>query len=59
MTNGRMWLVVKPTVGIPVFLAAVAIGSFCVHYSLLQNTNWLSAFLNGEPMVSASEDAGS
>ena len=30
MNNSKMWLVVKPTVGIPMFLGAVAVGSFAV-----------------------------
>ena len=35
MIYHKIWLVVKPTVGIPVFLGAVAVGSFAVH--LAQN----------------------
>jgi light-harvesting protein B-800-850 alpha chain len=31
MNNAKMWLVVKPTVGIPLFLGAVAVGSLAVH----------------------------
>lgn len=47
MIYGRIWLVVKPTVGIPVFLGAVAVGSFCVHLALLTNTTWVKKFLEG------------
>jgi light-harvesting protein B-800-850 alpha chain len=50
MTNGKIWLVVKPTVGVPVFLAAVAISSFAVHYALLKNTSWLSNYYDGVSM---------
>ena len=28
MNNAKLWLVVKPTVGIPIFLSAVAVGDF-------------------------------
>jgi light-harvesting protein B-800-850 alpha chain len=38
---------VKPQVGIPIFLGAVAVGSFCVHLALVSNTTWVKAFLNG------------
>lgn len=51
MTNGKIWLVVNPTVGVPLFLAAVAIGSFMVHLAITLNTDWVSKFLNGVPMA--------
>ncbi|MEM6357855.1 MAG: light-harvesting protein [Pseudomonadota bacterium] len=52
MNNSRMWLVVNPTVGIPVFLGAVAVGSFCVHVAVLSNTTWVSDFLSGKELGS-------
>jgi light-harvesting protein B-800-850 alpha chain len=51
MNNAKMWLVVKPTVGIPMFLSAVAIGSFAVHVAVLTNTTWVSDFLSGKPLA--------
>jgi hypothetical protein len=50
MNNAKMWLVVKPTVGIPLFLSAVAIGSFAVHVAVLTNTSWVGDFLQGKPL---------
>jgi len=47
MIYGKMWCVVKPSVGIPIFIAAVAIASFSVHLALTINTNWVKNFLNG------------
>jgi len=47
MIYGKIWLVVKPTVGIPLFLGAVAVSSFAVHYMLLTHTTWLPKFLEG------------
>ena len=47
MIYGKMWCVVKPSVGIPVILAAVAIASFSVHVALVTNTTWIKAYLNG------------
>jgi light-harvesting protein B-800-850 alpha chain len=50
MNNAKMWLVVKPTVGVPLFLTAVAVGSFAVHVAVLSNTTWVSDFLSGKPL---------
>lgn len=50
MNNAKMWLVVKPTVGIPLFLSAVAVGSFAVHVAVLSNTTWVADFLSGKPL---------
>lgn len=50
MNNAKMWLVVKPTVGVPLFLSAVAIGSFAVHVAVLTNTSWVGDFLQGQPL---------
>ena len=47
MIYGKMWTVVKPTVGIPLIIGAVAVGSFSVHYAILTHTTWVSAFLEG------------
>jgi len=50
MNNSKMWLMVKPTVGIPLFLSAVAVGSFAVHVAVLSNTSWVADFLSGKPL---------
>jgi light-harvesting protein B-800-850 alpha chain len=52
MNNAKLWLVVKPTVGIPIFLGAVAVGSFAVHVAVLSNTTWVGDFLSGNEMGS-------
>jgi light-harvesting protein B-800-850 alpha chain len=53
MNNAKMWLVVKPTVGVPLFLSAVAIGSFAVHVAVLTNTGWVGDFLTGKGINSS------
>ena len=53
MNNSKIWLVVNPTVGVPLFLGAVAVGSFSVHVAVLTNTGWVSDFLNGQPLGTA------
>lgn len=50
MNNAKMWLVVSPTVGVPLFLGAVALGSFAVHMQVVKNTSWVKDFLQGVPM---------
>lgn len=57
MNNAKMWLVVSPNVGVPVFLGAVAAGSFAVHVAVLSNTSWVSDFLSGVPMGTGDEMA--
>ncbi|MBY6200976.1 light-harvesting protein [Maritalea mobilis] len=52
MNNAKLWLVVKPTVGIPVFLGAVAVGSFAVHVAVLSHTTWYNDYLTGQPLGS-------
>ena len=47
MNQGKIWRVVKPTVGVPLFLTAVAVSSFTVHYMLLTHTTWLPAYYQG------------
>ena len=57
MIYGKIWCVVKPSVGIPLFLAAVAVGSFSVHVMLTNNTTWVKDFLNGKPKAAATAPA--
>lgn len=58
MNNAKIWLVVKPTVGVPLFLTAVAVGSFSVHLAVLRNTTWVSKYLDGKSKAkTASNDA--
>ena len=58
MIYGKLWLVVKPSVGVPLFLGADAVGSFAVHYALLTNTTWVKAYLNGNTKAVMAEGAG-
>jgi light-harvesting protein B-800-850 alpha chain len=53
MIYGKIWTVVNPAVGIPVFLGAVAVTSFAVHLTLVSNTTWIKAYHNGSAGKSA------
>jgi light-harvesting protein B-800-850 alpha chain len=57
MIYGKIWLVVKPTVGIPLFLGAVAVSSFLVHYMLLTHTTWMPKYYEGGMKKTASIEA--
>ena len=47
MNQARIWLVVKPTVGLPLFLGTVALIALLVHAAVLNNTTWFGAYWNG------------
>ncbi len=57
MNQGKIWRVVKPTVGVPLFLTAVAVSSFTVHYMLLTHTAWLPAYYQGGTKAKATAAA--
>jgi light-harvesting protein B-800-850 alpha chain len=47
MNQARIWLVVKPTVGLPLFLGTVLLIAIAVHAELLAHTTWFPAYWNG------------
>ena len=51
MNNSKIWLVVNPTVGIPIFLGAVAVGSFATHVAVVSNSDWVGEFISGLEMT--------
>jgi light-harvesting protein B-800-850 alpha chain len=53
MNQGKIWLVVKPTVGIPAFLGGVALIAVLVHFALLSHTTWFPRYHNGAPKAAA------
>jgi light-harvesting protein B-800-850 alpha chain len=53
MNQGRLWLVVPPAVGLPLFLGAVAVVSVVIHLALLTHTTWLPAYYNGKAKSAA------
>ena len=55
MIYGKIWCVVKPSVGIPLMLATVAVSSFAVHYALLTHTTWLPAYYQGGTKAAMAE----
>ncbi len=57
MNQGKIWRVVNPTVGVPLFLGAVALTSLFVHYQLLTKTQWLPAYYQGGAKAPAAAQA--
>ncbi len=47
MNQAKIWLVVKPTVGLPLFLGTVLVIALLVHFSILTHTTWFSSYWNG------------
>ncbi|QXM25228.1 light-harvesting protein [Elioraea tepida] len=47
MNNGRIWCVVKPTVGLPLFLGGVAVIALTVHAAVMTNTTWMADYWQG------------
>ncbi len=47
MNEGRIWLYVSPSVGIPLFFVAFVLAALLVHASILTNTTWFSDYWQG------------
>jgi light-harvesting protein B-800-850 alpha chain len=51
MNQGRIWCVVNPSIGLPLFLGSVAVMSFTVHHAVMNNSVWVKDFFNGTGMI--------
>ncbi len=47
MNQGRIWCVVSPTVGLPLFLGTVLVIALLVHYAVLSHTTWFAGYWQG------------
>jgi light-harvesting protein B-800-850 alpha chain len=43
-----IWLYVKPSLGLPHLLGAVALTALGIHLAVVGHTTWFNKFLNGE-----------
>ena len=59
MNQGRIWCVVNPTVGLPLFLAGVALTSLAVHTAVMTHTTWMGNYWMGSsrPKTAMNGDA--
>ena len=53
MNQGKIWLVVKPTVGLPLFLGGVTVIALAVHAAILTNTAWYPGYYSGTAKAKA------
>jgi light-harvesting protein B-800-850 alpha chain len=53
MNQGRIWCVVNPTVGLPLFIGGVAVTSLVVHASVMTHSTWVSKFFEGSTAAQA------
>lgn len=53
MKEGRIWLYVSPSIGLPLFFIAFVTASLLVHASILTNTTWMAAFFQGSAKAAA------
>ena len=54
MNQGRIWCVVNPTVGLPLFIGGVAVTSLVVHASVMTHSTWVGKFFEGGAAKTAS-----
>ena len=47
MNQSKIWRVVNPSVGLPLFLGSVAVIALLVHGALLIKTDWFGSYWNG------------
>lgn len=47
MNQGRIWCVVNPTVGLPLFLGSVALIALIVHAKVLENVPYFAGYWAG------------
>jgi len=53
MNQAGIWLVVKPSVGLPLFLGAVATIALLVHAAILTHTTWFGGYWQGKAKPAA------
>ena len=53
MNEGKIWTVVSPNVGVPLFLGTIVIMAFTVHFAILSHTTWFSAYWQGGHKVAS------
>ncbi len=57
MNNARIWLVVKPSVGLPLLLGAVLLIALLVHGAVMLNSSWYPAYFEGSAAVTGAQAA--
>ena len=50
MNQGKIWRVVNPSVGVPVFLGAVVVTALILHGALMMKADWYGSYWNGSSL---------
>ncbi len=58
MNQGRIWCVVKPTVGLPLLLGSVTVIALAVHTAVLTSTTWFSGYWEGGAKGKTAQQGG-
>jgi len=58
MNQGRIWCVVSPTVGLPLFIGGVAVTSLVVHASVMTHVSWMGDYWQGAAAKTAMVEPG-
>lgn len=53
MNNARIWTIVSPNVGVPVFFLVLVFTSLFIHFQVMANTPWFSEFYAGTEAAEA------
>lgn len=53
MINGRLWTVVSPNVGVPLFFIGVVTASLYIHFQVITKTDWFVNFIQGAEAAAA------
>jgi light-harvesting protein B-800-850 alpha chain len=53
MNQAKIWLVVKPTVGLPLLLGSVTTIAILVHFAVLSHTTWFGGYWQGGKKATA------
>jgi light-harvesting protein B-800-850 alpha chain len=51
--NYGIWLMVKPTIGMPLFFIAIMVTSLVIHWAILSHVTWFGAYWQGHSKAAA------
>ncbi len=57
MNEGKIWTVVKPSTGVPLFLGTIVVMVFAVHYAILTHTTWFASYWQGSAKTAVAVSA--
>jgi light-harvesting protein B-800-850 alpha chain len=58
MINGRLWTIVNPTVGVPVFFIFLVLASVFIHLHVILGVDWYYEWVSTGAMPAAAAAGG-